>query len=320
MTADRPSSRPTAGRVRPRRALAGLALLLALVANPGAATPGAATPGAADAPTRERPGGAPAIGLDYGLYLGGLQALEFSTRVELAEDAYAIRFQARTDGFIGTLFPFVIETRSTGTRAEGRLHPQRYATANRWSDNDKRWVRLSYPAASQAPAEGAVPAVAAQPPNGEDDRPVVPESARGGTVDPISAIYGLVLQEAGRCDGTRRIFDGRRRYDLVAADLGAAEVPESSYAIYDGPARKCRLSIEKVDGFWTKHDAKRRYPDTVEVWLAPVAEDLPPLPVRMEATTLIGAMRVHLTGIRRGAQAEWPSTGLFPIEEVRGGG
>jgi hypothetical protein len=305
-----PAARAAARRPhrRPHRLLAGLILLLA-----------AAPAWAAEDPA-ERPDAAPAIGLDYGLYLGGLQALDFATRVDLAEEAYEIRFQARTDGFVGTLFPFVIEARSAGTRSQGRLQPQRYATANRWSDNAKRWVRLDYPAGTRAADGDGHPAVAAEPPNGRDDRPVVPDSARGGTTDPISAIYGLVLQDAGRCDGTRRIFDGRRRYDMVAEDLGQAEVPESSYGIYDGPARKCRLTIEKVDGFWTKYDAKQRYPDTIEVWLAEVARDLPPLPVRMEAKTLIGAMRVHLTGIRRGASAALPATGLFPIEEARDGG
>lgn len=257
----------------------------------------------------------PAVGLDYGLYVGGLQALDFDTRLDLTADAYDVRVQVRTDGIIARLFPFVMEARSDGLRDEGDLRPKRYATANRWGDNGKRWVTLDYP--EQAKAEAALPAVVAEPPPERDDRQVVPEQARRGTVDPVSAIYGLVLDSEGGCSGRREIFDGRRRYNLVAEDRGQGTVPSSSYGLYDGPARLCRLKLEQVEGFWTKYDAKRRYPDTIDVWLAKVAADLPPVPVRLEAETMVGALRVHLTGIRRGANASLPSSGLFPIREAR---
>ncbi len=166
-------------------------------------------------------------------------------------------------------------------------------------------------------APGAPPEVSAEPPSDEDDRDVVPEAARLGTVDPVSAIYGLVLDSEDGCSGRRAVFDGRRRYDIVAQDRGEGTVPPSSYAVYDGPARLCRLTIEKVEGFWTKYDMKRRYPDTVDVWLAKVARDLPALPVRLEAETLIGALRVHLTDVQRGRAADLPASGLFPLEAAR---
>lgn len=269
------------------------------------------------APTRAESQAPPPLGLEYGLFVGGLQALDVSTRVDLRESGYDIRFQARTDGFIGRLFPFVIEARTGGARADGRLRPARYATANRWGDNGKRWVSMRY--AGDGGSDESAPEIAAEPPSDEDDRDVVPEAARLGTVDPVSAIYGLVLDSEDGCSGRRAVFDGRRRYDIVAEDRGEGTVPPSSYAVYDGPARLCRLTIEKVDGFWTKYDMKRRYPDTVDVWLAKVARDLPALPVRLEAETLIGALRVHLTGVQRGRAAELPASGLFPLEEARSG-
>lgn len=266
----------------------------------------------------------PPLGLEYGLFVGGLQALDFSTRVELQATGYDIRFQARTDGFIGRLFPFVIEARSEGARADGRLRPARYATANRWGENGKRWVSMRYAGGVEAGGgayggadDGAPPEVAAQPPSSEDDREVVPEAARRGTVDPVSAVYGLVLDSEDGCSGRRAVFDGRRRYEIVAEDRGRGTVPPSSYAVYEGPARLCRLTIEKVEGFWTKYDMKRRYPDTVDVWLAKVARDLPALPVRLEAETLIGALRAHLTDVRRGGAADLPASGLFPLEAAR---
>ena len=46
-------------------------------------------------------------------------------------------------------------------------------------------------------------------------------------------------------------------------------------------------------------------------------EGLPPLPVRLQAETLLGGLRVHLTGVRRGASADLPASGLLPLEEAK---
>jgi hypothetical protein len=252
--------------------------------------------------------------LSYALYVGGLNALNFDTRIQLADRRYDIRLQARTAGLTGRLFPFILEGRADGVRAEGRLRPANFATANLWGENGKRWVRMAYP--EDAPAQDRVPEVTAEPDPAKDDRKVVPDGARAGTRDPISAVYGLILAEDGLCEGRREVFDGRRRYDVTAKRVGEGEIRESSYAIYAGPAIRCEVRLEKVTGFWEKYDAKRRYPDTVEVWLAEVADDLPPLPVRIEATTLVGALRVHLTGITRGAGARLPDSELFPLKRA----
>lgn len=268
----------------------------------------AAAPSRADSPASTD---APPVGLAYKLYVGGLNALSFDTRVALDDGGYDIRLQARTSGWIGSLWPFVLEGRADGTRGDnGVLRPERFATANVWGDNGKRWVRMAYP------AHDGPPEVTAEPEPSQDDRSVVPAEARTGTRDPISAIYGLILGRGEACAGTHQIFDGRRRYDVSAENLGPAQVPESSYAVYSGQATKCRIRIEKVTGFWEKYESKRRYPDTVDVWLASVSDDLPPLPVRIQTDTLVGALRVHLTQVTRGPEASLPDAGLFPLQRA----
>lgn len=259
----------------------------------------------------------PALGLDYALYLGGLRALEFTSRVQLAEEAYDIRLQTRTAGLVGKLFPFVLEARSRGSRVDGRLRPSRYASANRWGEEGKRWVALDYPDDVGAGPSDRLPAVAAEPSSDSDDRDVVPTVARRATVDPVSAVYGLALTGAEGCAGRRAVFDGRRRYDIVAEDRGTGTVPPREQSVYIGPARSCRLRVEMIEGFWTQYDMKRRYPDTVDVWLAEVADALPAVPVRLEAKTILGALVVHLTGVEQGAAARLPPTGLFPLETAR---
>ncbi len=165
-------------------------------------------------------------------------------------------------------------------------------------------------------ADDGPPEVRAVPALGEDDRAVVPASARLGTVDPLSGIFDLLQAEDGGCLGSVPVFDGRRRYDVVGTPMGQRVIPESSYTAYEGPADGCRLRIEPVSGFWRKFDEESRYAGSLRVWTAPVAEDLPPVPVRVEAETGFRAIRVHLTAIHRGDSAALPETGPGILDEA----
>jgi len=249
------------------------------------------------------------VRLDYALYAGGFHALDLTARLDLGAADYGLQVQARTTGWIGRLFPFVLESRATGRRQAPTPRPSSYRSANRWGDSEVRWVAVAY-------ADDGPPRVRAAPPLGEDDRAVVPASARLGTVDPLSGIFDLLQAEGGGCLGSVPVFDGRRRYDVIGTPMGRRVIPESSYTIHEGPAEACRLRIEPVSGFWRKFNEESRYAGTVRVWTAPVAEDLPPVPVRVEAETGFSAIRVHLTAIHRGDAAALPDTGLDILEEA----
>lgn len=262
-------------------------------------------------PSRANSDGA-AVRLDYELYAGGLQAIDLSARLDLEPEGYEFRVQARTDNWIGWLFPFVLESRASGSRHGETPTPERYRTANRWRDNDVRWVALRY-----SGRDGNIsPHVAAEPASAEDDRPVVPTQARAGTVDPLTALLRLLLRGDPACGGEVAVFDGRRRYDLAGQPMGTRTIEASSYTVFDGEAQGCRLTFKPVTGFWNRFDEEKRYPRTVDVWTARVADGLPPVPVRMEADTGFAAIRMHLTGIRRGAAAVLPPSGLEVLEEA----
>lgn len=251
------------------------------------------------------------VRLDYALYAGGLKALDIAARLEFGEPGgdYGVRLRVETAGWIARLFPFLMEAQSRGARADGGLAPARYVTANRWGDNGVRWVELTY-------ADAGPPAVRAEPPAEQDDRQVVPAEARRGTVDPVTAVAGLLFAAEDGCDGRAEVFDGRRRYDLVLAGRGRDTIAPDSYASYAGPAQVCELQMRQITGFWEKHDMKRRYPDTVRIWLAEAVAGAPPVPVRLEADTLIGALRVHLVKTARGADAELADSGLLPARKA----
>lgn len=241
--------------------------------------------------------------LSYELYAGGLNAMDAVTVLELSDERYDVKLQARTAGVTGRVFPFLMEARSQGTRGGDIFAPSEYATANRSGERKVRWVRMTY--------ENGAPEITAEPPR-DGDRGSVPEDARRGTLDPVSAVYSLLVTSVGQCEGTAQVFDGRRRYDVTAHDRGMGEVWPSRYNIYDGPARICDLTLEQVAGFGDRFEESDRFPDTVRVYLAEIVPGVPALPVRIESETLVGAVRAHLTGLSRGESAALSEIELLP--------
>ena len=283
------------------RTLAVIAVTLGAAAAPslasGAAAGASAVP--AIAPLR----------LDYTIYAGGLRALALNLRVMTEPPDYRLQAQVRTTGFLSRIVSFVLEAQTAGRAGDKRLVPGRYATANRWRERDIRRVTMRY---GRAP----VPAVTAVPPSREDDRGRVPESERRNTVDPLTGIFNLLLADRAACDGTARIFDGRRRYDISARPDGSGRIAPSGYSVYSGRARICRLSVTTIGGFWDSVNERKRYPDAVRVWLAEAAEDAPPVPVRFQMDTGYAAVVGHLTGIHRGTDAALPETPLDTAAEI----
>lgn len=259
------------------------------------ASPAGAEPAAPAFPEPLAPG---ALEATYEVYSGGFQALTLQLRFEGEGEAYAARFHARSDGFLSNFFTFRLDSEAEGRRTENGLRPARFRTEARWSDNDPRSVTLTYG------ADGSIAAEVVPPPQ-EDERASVPEDARAGTIDPISAVVQLIEQTArtGQCTGTARVFDGRRRLDLAATGRGADELPRTDYALYAGPATVCAVELTPVTGFWDGEERRERYPEELRVFLAEVVEGRPPLPVRLEMDIVArGAVRAHLTDLRVGEQ------------------
>ncbi|WP_119167305.1 DUF3108 domain-containing protein [Algihabitans albus] len=236
----------------------------------------------------------------YQVYSGGLRALTLQLRYDgSVGERYDARFHARSDGFLANFFTFRLDSEAEGLRTEDGLAPLSFRTEARWEDNDPRSVALTYG------PDGAVSAEVVPPPE-DDERSRVPDDARRGTLDPISAVVHLIeaSTQAGICSGEARIFDGRRRLDVVAQSLGSAVLEERSYAIYSGRAQVCRINLEPVTGFWESEERRERYPAEIRVFLAEVEEGRPALPVRIEMDVVArGAVRAHLTDLRIGRQA-----------------
>ena len=241
------------------------------------------------------------LALDYHVYAGGFHALSLETRVSLGPEAYAVKFKARSDGFLDSLLGFTLDAEAIGRAAAAGLTPLAFRTANRWRSSGERLVEMTY-------GEDGLPETRTEPPAEADDRDPVPDSLRRGTLDPITAMLSLVhgLARDGRCAGRVPVFDGRRRFDLAARDLGEQDLAPSGVARFAGLARRCRVTFEPVTGFWRDERWERPKTSDIEVFLASVVPGGPPVPVRLEAQNAFGAVRIHLVSAGPAEQEQAP--------------
>lgn len=242
--------------------------------------------------------------LDYELYAKGLNALNFSALVDVDEQGYDIQLQGKTTGVVGLLFSFEMETRSTGLLEQGNPRPERYRTANRIRSRDLRWVHMDY-------GEAGPDSVRGRPSPAEDGRDTVSASARKATLDPVSGIFAMLLDAAEGCTGSVEVFDGRRLYDFSGEDRGWVVLTPRDYLAYDGPAHICRLQMQRRNGFSAEFESQDRSPGHFDVWVAEVVEGGPPVPVRIEAETGFGTLRMYLSNYAAGSAAHLAPRGLI---------
>lgn len=228
--------------------------------------------------------------LDYRVYVGGFPTVDMVFDSRLAPDAYSMKLQLDARGLIEWFFTWNMTAASEGRLVGGRVVPIRASSRSNWEGSIRR-IDVSFPPGGGAPVSSVDPAPQ------DDERDPVPEALRVGTVDIAAAIVAMMRNAGatGRCDYTARVFDGRRRYDLVFTHEGEGQVPATDYSAYSGPALRCALRLVRIAGFRKKgtHLGWAKF-DTAILWLARVFPDTRPVPVRIELETIAGALVGHI--------------------------
>lgn len=238
-------------------------------------------------------GAAPVQDLDlvYEIHVGGLSMGTLRVRTTVAGADYHLRSDLQTSGLIGWLTGFTSLAVSDGIFTAEGPRPRIHRADNLWR-GDKRWSEQQY--IPGRPVLGDV-----FPSQAADERAPVPSEQTIGTLDPLTA--GLVLSAvagSGRAEPqVIPVFDGRRRYDLIATP----EPPETIAApAYVGPARVVDVSMRRIAGFSPSpffpppsEDEKAR------IWFAPASSHLPrhDVPVRLRSDGPMGSVVVTLVAL-----------------------
>jgi Protein of unknown function (DUF3108) len=262
---------PTIFRPRRRQAAAAAPLLALLLAAPARA--------AAPAP----------LALHYEAYALGFPVVSIGFRLDESGAHYALDSEVKTTGLLRLIYRLDLDTASRGRIEGGGVEPRRHDQEVRTRHGERR-AMLDYR------PDGSV-AAALEPPE-DRGRPKPTPAQTLHTLDPLSALLaiGRSVAAAGHCGGRFPVYDGRRRYDLVLGDEGAAELEKSGAFASAGVGRRCSVTAVKIAGFSWDQDYSP-HTTTGRVWFASPVPGAPAMPVRIEFGSSWGFVSVRLTGI-----------------------
>jgi len=266
--------------------LAGLGILGMIVA-------GLAVVGAPVAPARA----AKPVTLTYAGYMAGLPVFSFTTTVTLPDGAipgnggYTIAAAGQTAGNFRLLYPYRTDISASGTLVSQKASPRQFRSVSQITGKQEA-VTLSYGSSGKV-------GINVQPLTRQAQEAAA-EGYANGTVDPASAIVSLVatFAKTHQCEGTYKLFDGVRRYDLKLSQTGFVDLAPLRQSYYAGSATECSVWPQMSKGFSATATHSQFYPQSARLWLAPAVEGLPAIPVRIEAQNALGVMVLDLVGVQ----------------------
>ena len=230
------------------------------------------------------------VSAHYTITMTGVTIGEIAWQIDIGDTQYTTSASGKASGVLSMLMNGEGGVTAQGNIAAGRLEPSSFTSAI--TDEDGA-IGLQMTFADGAASERITP----QPPVHPDRLPVT-DADRRGVSDPLSAVLivtklGGGTLAASDCNHTLRIFDGRRRYNLVLsyARLDKVTIERG----YSGPILVCSVVLQPIAGYRAdsmivKYVAGRR---NMELWFAPIAGTSVIAPVRVLMPTLIGTLKIQ---------------------------
>ncbi|MDE1150935.1 MAG: DUF3108 domain-containing protein [Micavibrio sp.] len=243
------------------------------------------------------------MGLKYDVYAGGFQALSANLEMDLTKKAYDIGLDAKTEGFIGSLFPWEASYSTSGHSEKGVLIPSLSTSRSTWKKSVKT-TEMAYD------PKGALVKSTTQ---ADNKTTVQRDFKKELSQDAVDMLTGTLLmmqntKNTQKCEGSFPVFDGKRRYNITLKDDGKEMLEKSKYSAFKGEALRCTLKVDPVAGFNDKDqkrgwmavqnhtEARHKLPT---IWLARLEDKGPIVPVRVEIASEYGAVVAHLTGAQK---------------------
>ena len=239
--------------------------------------------------------------LSYVVYFGYLPALDVATSIESGGGHYRLEAKVVPQSWISWAIPWTAVSEAAGRLGDdGRVGPEHYLSAATWSTR-RRQTSLEF-------AEDGSLKTAPEPPKLEEGREAVPAEMLKSVLDPVSTVVAMLgAAQAGGpgCAPSLPVFDGRRRFDILAARQPDATMAPVRYSAYAGPAVVCQLRFKSLAGgyrdgersrFWqTDKPGAERPP--IELWLAPPRAGALPVPVYVAGKSILGWVTAYLAKV-----------------------
>ena len=244
--------------------------------------------------------------LTYSVYAGGLNVV--TAKIDLDDSApgrYRVTLSAWTQGLLGKLVPWKGSFETEGWRLkDGAETPEIYKSSSVWHKKEEI-KQFTYGRDGKFVGFKKTEA-------GKDTTPkTFDKKLADGTTDSLTATL-LVMDKVGRgekCEGSKDVFDGLRRFKLAFHDDGDENLDKTNYNVYAGAAARCTVEVTPDGGLW--HEKPRGWLSIQEqgrqkgslpaVWMAKIGKNGPALPVKIRVVTDYGTLFMQLSDYQTAA-------------------
>lgn len=224
--------------------------------------------------------------LEYEVYVGGLYSMALEIDLRFDGERYEVRSKMEADGLASWFSDFVLNSATDGRFLGMEAVPANYR--NDYAKKGKRrWVAMTYD-------ENGARQTAAVPAPAEDNRTPLPVEDYAQAIDPLTGIVWIMAQikAEGDCGGQKRIYDGRRLYEMRAETLRAPGQSVGGQAAY-----VCSVDLRHVKGFSQKEIDRQSLPERLRLVFAPAVKGGPLVPVRIDTEIGSGPIQAHLVKV-----------------------
>jgi hypothetical protein len=205
------------------------------------------------------------IGLVYEIYARGLKLMDLRISILLSGNKYLIKSRLKTTGVANLFSSLSARYEATGRLSALAASPARFQMLIEKSSKKR--------AANVAWIKGGKYTIRQRPPLSASKAAAVARVMRPGLPDPLSMLVEFAFTRSTRpCRLARRIFDGRKIFDLSVSPAGAVKLEKSDYDLYQGAAIKCMVHDRPIAGYSRKKLKRYRDdpPKPLTVWAVPV--------------------------------------------------
>ena len=236
--------------------------------------------------------------MQYAVYAGGINAVNADMELDYRQkNQYVIKFGAKTRGLLGSLAPWHGTFETHGLVSNGNAIPKIHESVAMWR-KEKEVKTYHYK------KDGVFDKMVTLYKHKKPKTNVPDNELTNGTIDALSATMIVMEQVAdgGKCEGSRDVFDGKRRYSLIFNHKGFVKLEKSRYNAYSGLAAECTVEVKPISGAWYKkprgwlsiQEQGRTRGTMPTVWLAQVSENSVAVPVRVRVKTAYGTLFMHM--------------------------
>lgn len=185
--------------------------------------------------------GAVSVKHHFDAVVGIFNAGEADFIYDIDNAKYAVNSKIYTKGIFDTLYPFEAKYSTSGRIEQNLMKTEHYSYESQ-SRFNKRTKNVVY-------SNEGIPLKSISTKNGKKrEKQIKIKENVDNTTDLQSVMAAMARQylQVGSCKGVRKVFDGKRRYNVLFEDLGQDWLEQDERSPYFGKALKCSMSIDRL--------------------------------------------------------------------------